>query len=850
MKKKKILCVLLGVGILAGCTSTNTSSNTDPKSDNASVDTNTFSQNTTDDGAIRRLTISKYPKRSYFVGEKLSLAGLEVKLFTTIDGVTDEGVFYSVSDVVSDPEEGTTLTELGSKKITLYGKDPSIIEAYFTILVEEQQIQEDIETRRLTVQSLPKKTNYYQGEQFEIEGLRIAEEIYINGNLLSIEPLEEKDYRLLVNGKELNDGDILEEFSPRYTITVESTKKLDSIVIQSTSFNIVVEESEEFDPTLPSVVDLFTRLKSSKNYTISVNDSFRNMSLTKTYTEHAYFFDSEKDYFGHFGFAEANNQVFRFTLENGDVIPEIPYRLDESKEEVVDHLYGSGVMTSFADMDLDNLPETTVTGNTYRLDLATNEANVNNFIDIINYGDGVMKFDNVQQVMISVTGQDTLRVRLIASMGMFSSGNYTYIVDVKNVGNTQNSEIESYIAQGKGAKVLAEIPTQFKSILDRIKAGRNYTFEATYYGSGEVLKEQFVDRFTENACYTNDIFSPKDSIGYASYQDTIFSYTIDNNKVNAGDILVDVFGNPYKTLYESVNSFVGLDLFSMDTSLIDNKLYVNDVKNINIMMLTTSRQTYNNYKYLLESAYFEYVDENSLKVVIDFGAYGKAEGLITDIGITTIPEITEFLEAGHGPNVDTNFDDLNKVVDLMKSATSYSEDMGYNSDGQHIGYTYYMEHAVFVDYDLEGWKDFGYIDYNGAIYEFTVNIINGKETLVLGEEVKANAQLKDTKIYPTYLSIFSDTSVLEYSALNGYFMTVDTYITGQVCDFMGMDNQKDLYVPYAAGLSVDYNEENINASSLSLGYFVTTSNGGYYRIENVYSDFNSVHFDFIEEFLK
>lgn len=850
MKKKNLLCLLLTLGVLVGCGSNDPVNSSESIGGSSNTDTSNNKQ--TDDGdVIKRLVVSKSPKKSYVQGEKLSLAGLEVKLYTTnIEGdPLDDGVVYSLSDIVSDPVEGTILDELGYKKVTISSsKDASIIETSFTILVEENFVQEDVETRRLVVQSTPKKTNYYQNEAFEVEGLKIAEEKYINGVLSNTELLTDDDYKLIADGKELHDGDILTDFSPRYTIKVESTKTIDSVTIQGTSFTIVIEESEEFDPTLPSATELFTNLKNGKNYTITVSDPFRSMSLTKTYAEHSYFFDSEKDYFGHFGFAEANSQVFRYTLDGSEVVPDIPYRLDENTDEVVNHLYGSGVMTSFADMTLDNLPDIPVTGNTYRLDLEQNKVNVNNFIDIINYGDGVMEFDDVQQVMVSVTGQDTLRVRLTASMGMYS-GTYTYVIEVKNVGTTSNAEIEAYLAQGKGAKVLNEIPSQFKTIFENIKEERNYTFTATYYGSNNVLKEDFVDRFIYNACYTEDHVDMTGTIGYADYQDTIFSYIIENNGVVAGEILVDIYGNPYKSLYESVNSFVDLDAFSMDTETDGSKLYVRDAKNINVMMFNTARVSYRNYEGLFKEAYFEYIDENNMKVVVDFGEYGKAEGTISAIGTTTIPEITEFLETGHGPNVDTSFDDLNEVVDLMKNATSYSEDMGYNNSGKHIGYTYYMEHAVFVDYDLEGYEDYGFIDYNGSIYDFTVTTTNGKQSLVLGSVAKADAELKDTKIYPTYLSIFDDTSVLEYSSLNHYFMTTDTYMTGEVCDFMGMSDQKETYIPYGAGLAVDYNEDNIEESTLYLGYFVTTSDGGYYRIENSYANFNMVNFDFIEEFL-
>ena len=852
--------MFLSVGLLAACNGvdnhsqlsnvSNDSSVESGSKDSTSLNDNTPQSSQDDVDVVKRLVISRYPKRSYFVGEKLSLIGLEVKLYTIQDGVDDGGVVYNSSNIISDPIEGTTFTEKGNKKITLKSKvDDSIIETSFTVVVDVATVEEDIETRKLVVQSLPKKIDYYQNERFEVSGLKIAQEIYINGNFQSSEPVLEEDYKLFAGNKELHDGDVLDTPSSRFVINVESTKSTDDLVITGTSFVITIEVSEEYDPSLPSAIELFTKLKSSRNYTIEVTDAYRKMSLTKTYTENAYFFDSEKDYFGHFGYGISNNQVFRFTLDGDTVVPDIPFRLDETSDVVLDELYGSGVMTSFADMVLDHLPDTTVTGNTYRLDLESNEQNVNNLIDIINYGDGVMDFSDVNQVLISVTGENSLRIKLIATLGL-SNGNYTYVIDVKNVNTTKNDVIENYIASGKGAKVLAAIPEKFKTILNKIKSTKNYTFDATYYGSENVLKEKFVDRFIEDACYTDDKKSPSSSIGYAAYQDTIFSYAIDNNEVLPGEVQIDTFGNPYKSLYESVYSFIELDLFSMDTKSEGEKLFVQDQKNLNILLQCVARVSYRNYYSMVQNAYFEYVDENSMKVVVDFGTFGKAEGTISAIETTEIPEIEAYLASGKGPHVDTSKENLEKVYNAFMNAKSYKEDMGLTDNGAHIGYTYYMEHAVFVDYELPGYEDYGYIDYQGSIYEFSVSNSSGEEKLVLGEKIKDNTSLKDTSVYPTTLSIFNDIEVLEYSVLNNYFMTTDVGITGAVCDFMGMSDDKDTYIPYGAGLKADYNEEDISQSTLYLGYFVTTSDGGYYRIENAYSAFDAVSFDFIEEFLK
>lgn len=843
-KTKALLCLSVGLGILVGCEKGEDVSLSSFESSTQSSDSSANSSNN-EKNATKILMITRYGKMKYIVGESFTMAAFEVKLFTIVDNQRDDGVV--IDDYLTNIKEGATLNQVGAQTVTVSMEDSSVISTSFEITIEKQSINQAQEVRKLKVSSEPTTKNYFQGEKFDSTGLIVAEEIYVDGTLSSTNPVDKEDYELVdPNNKVLHDGDTLSDFNSRYRITVRSTKT--NVKIESTYFDIVIEESEQTNPSLPDVKKVFNTLKSAKNYTFTVTDTYRNMTLTKTWDEKSYYFDSSKDYFGHFGYAEANNQVFKYTLEGGNVIADIPSRIDG---EVVQSLYGGGLVSSFTDVDMEHLPTTIATGNTYRLDMKTNEKNILLFADLFNYGD-VLSLDEVEAIMITVTGQNTLRIRLTAE---FMFGSYTFTGDVSKVSETKNEAINKYLEEGKGAKKLNDIPEKYLSEIKKIQEGKNYTMTAQYFGAsasdGEpVKKEDFVDRFTENACYTDDKLNPQYSGGYANYIDNIFSYTIDGDLVIAGDIETDAYGNTYHSLYESVNSLLDFDLFAMDTEEKDGKLFVRDSKNIDVILRNIARTTFNNYGSLVEEAYLTFTENNKLELDVKLTSGGYAKGVVSEVGTTKIPEIEKYLDAGNGPNQNTSLTNLKAIVEAMKSAKNYTEDMGYADGGKHIGYTHYMEHAVYVEYVAVERDDYGFIDYDGSIYEFTVKEEGNKKTLVLGSVAKSNTSLAQTKIYPTSLSIFNNTDALQYSSVNGYFMTDDQTITGEVCDFMGMSDYKDTYIPYGAGFAAVYDEENINNSTLKLGYFVTTSSGQYGRFENTYSNFNQVHFDFIEEFLK
>ena len=823
-KLRILSTMLLTIAFLNGCDApVNTSS--------VSSSESSISESQSQVVTTRRLAVSKFPKRTYEVGEELSLSGLEVKLYTTTNGETDAGKV--IKDIITDPSEGTKLAEIGSIVINVTCSDPEVLGTTFTITVNDNATVDQV-SKKLTVTALPNKTEYYQGEKFDSTGLLITVSTILNGEIISVDATT--DYVLSTK-----DGEVLSQFHPAFKIDVTSTKSN----IEGTSFTIYVEESEQTDPTLPSAIDVFSYLRNSRNYTFEVTDSFRQCTNKLYFDEKSYYFESSKSYYGGYGFAEANNKVFKFTYVDGVVSPDIQYRNGTTP---VTSLYSGEAFKSFANMSLDNLPTEIVTGNSYRLDLQTNQDNVVNFINMMNYGD-VVSFKDVQSVMISVTGEHSIRIKMKVDFSY--SGVKTILGEIKDVeSTTSNKVINIYLSNGGGCKILDVIPDKFKKLIEQVQKSKNYTFTVKHLGMENKVKNDFVDRYIENACYSEDHLDSDNSIGYAAFDDTIFSYTIINGQVVAGDYVYDMFGNNYGSIYESINSFSDLDIFALDTTVDGEKLIVNDDINKNVICLNTTRSSLRNNESLLDKIYFEYIDEVSLKVVVDFGEYGKAEGIITDINTTTIPEITAFLEAGHGPLYNAAREHLSDIVLNMRTNYNYTEDLGYTSSQEHIGKIYYLSNCVYIDYELNGYEDYGFIDYNGSIYNFTTTEVNNNKTLVLGDVAKENASLKNTNMFPANsLSIFEAIDSLEFSIVNGYFTTTDDLITGEVCDYMNMSDYKDTYEPYGAGFGLEYNEANPSESILSLIYFVTLSDGSYARIENNYSSFNTVSLSFVEEFL-
>lgn len=797
------------------------------------------------DDSLRRLVIDAKPKRSYKVGEAITYAGMVVSLENLDTGEKEE-----TDDYICDPEEGTILTEAGTKKVTVSSSDKNIVPATFMILIEEAEADENI--TKLEVKCNPTITEYYEGQKFSSAGLTVNLVHYINGVRRDTEATT--DFTLSIQeGEELN--------------TVSSALEVEVLPkdpdVEKTSFFITVFEKEETDTTRKSLQEVLTTLKNSKNYTFTTTNSLRGSTCTKKFTEKAMYFDSTQSGIGHYGYAEqADGKVFKYKLDGNDIQAGLVER-DENKDQITG-LYSGKAIRTFHDIDISTMPTAIVTGNTYQIDnLKENQDNLYSLIFLLGYEDGSFTLSEITRVRLTVMKGDFLKVE-VKFKPSYASSTDTLIGEVSDMGTTKLEKINAYLASGNGAKVNPALPSGLESKLKAISTTLNYTYSVkrvSLNASEEfVTKLDFVDKFTPYAVYTTDNLNSDDSVGYSVYDNKVFEYTVEGDGILAGDYLTDEYGSYVTGLSNGIHSFLDLDLYYLDFNKIDdNTIEILDNETLSVLAFTTLRQNYTSSKYNLQKVTLA-LDGENLKVVFDYGQYGNATGIISDIGTTELNDIKSFLDSGKGPNDSSSKDSLKEVKNQMLEESNYTEDLGDDSSGRHIGTMYYLPHAVFMDYDeveTDTRKDYGFIDYGNDIYNFSVKEENGVKSLVLGSVAKANSKLSDTKMYPTYLSVFKDESIdqMEYNPASKAFLTTDTTMVGEVCDFMGMSSYKDTYKPYSCGFKVEKNTQDLTSSKLSLLYVVTTTDSNnittYSMMQNVYSNFKKADklVSFIGDFL-
>ncbi len=818
----------------------------DKKTDTArpSTPSSKPSTGTKEDDSLKKIVIDAKPKRSYKVGEAITYTGMIVSLEDVETGKKEE-----TEDYVCDPEEGTILTEAGTFTLTVKGLTDNVIPATFKILVEEAD--EDDNITKLEIKSTPTITEYYEGQKFSSTGLSVNIVKYINGVKRDTESTT--DYTLSIK-----DGDVLNTVSSALEVTVTSNDP----DIVGTSFFITVYEREETDTTRKSLTEVLDTLKASKNYTFTTTNSLRGSTVTKKFTEKAMYFDSTQTGIGHYGYAEENDgKVFKYKLDGETVTPGLVER-DENKDQVIG-LYSGKAIRTFHDIDVSTMPSDIVTGNTYQMDnLSENQDNLYTLIFLLGYEDGSFTLSEITRVRLTVMKGDMLKVE-IKFKPSYSSSMDTLVGTVSDMGTTKLDTINNYLSSGKGAKVNPVLPDNFKAKLEAISSTLNYTYSVkrvSLNASEElVTKLDFVDKFTPYAVYTQDNMDPDDSVGYAVYDNKVFEYTVEGDGIVAGDYCTDE-GSYITGLKNGIHSFNNIDLYYLDFNKIDdNTIEIKDNETLSVLAFTTMRTNYTSCKYNLQKVTLS-LDGDNVKVFFDYGEFGNATGIISDIGSTSLPDIKAFLDSGKGPNDSSSKDTLKEIVHLMKSENNYTEDMGYSTGNKHIGTMYYLPNAVFVDYDEvedETHQDYGYIDYNGDIHNFSVKTENGKKKLVLGSVAKEGKTLAQTSMYPTHLSVFEDSALetMDYNTPNKAFLTTDNTMVGEVCDFMGFASYKDTYKPYSCGFHVEKNTADLSSSILDLIYVVTTTDSNnitsYSMFQSEYSNFKKADglVSFIGEFL-
>lgn len=140
-------------------------------------------------------------KTEYLVGEQLTFEGLEVKLFTTTNGVKDEGVVFT--DYSTNVEEGYTFTESDitaegdTYRVVIYAEDETITSAIIDLTISPAPVEE-VDITPADFLAKMKKVGKYKIENNETSGIHIP-----NANYWTAKASDYDTYGFAENGERI-----------------------------------------------------------------------------------------------------------------------------------------------------------------------------------------------------------------------------------------------------------------------------------------------------------------------------------------------------------------------------------------------------------------------------------------------------------------------------------------------------------------------------------------------------------------------------------------------------------------------------------------------------------------------
>ena len=230
-------------------------------------------------------------------------------------------------------------------------------------------------------------------------------------------------------------------------------------------------KDEETLPVLPeaegSLQKFFDSLRMN-NFTVSYSDSYAAQGVERTqmsyYTD--YSLQSQGD-LGFNGYAQNDECVFTYNLENGEVISGVP---------VID--YGAGIMVSdiydyrdgMGDFDYTFLPSDYTPGTKYVYEFGKNTRNDELLVSVFlrkTYNPDVLP----QEVSLTLV-QDTLTIDCVSNYYEEQDAYDRSTASVYNVGSTENKEIKKYLEDGKTSKT--PLDRKFYELIAPYLTSNNY----------------------------------------------------------------------------------------------------------------------------------------------------------------------------------------------------------------------------------------------------------------------------------------------------------------------------------------------------------------------------------------
>jgi len=589
------------------------------------------------------------------------------------------------------------------------------------------------------------------------------------------------------------------------------------------------------------VEEIFYKL-SKNNFTIDFSDSLfdlNNKVRNEKYYYTEYALQAEGD-FGFSGIAQGNELIFKYTLEDNEVVsgaPLINYSNGTRYESIFEYVYG---MNNF---DYRNLSFEKDDQGYYIYEFGVNRKNDAIILPIFTRLSAsnnalppeLLKFKIVKDV---ITFESVILSYDFDGDGILE-GQSTTTAIVYDIGKTENPEIKQYLKDGKTSKESLDL--RFYKLFHPYLFTQNYTLDLD--GTDITSNFKFTEYCTEVAVYDHSDIINK---GYMLNQGVITKFAINNDKVEILETPKKDESSFYTTIYGDVIASTFNDL---DYSYL---LGYKDENNENVYYLTDSYLVYI-LSYLCYNEIYEenYCDKVKLEIINDethefklyFEMYNKKTNrelgtLVArfyDLNKTVIPAVDNYLSLGDNPNTQTK-DDLASVLNKFKT---HNYSMDFFIDGVGLAKYIYTEDYMYADIYGNKNINFGFMNVNDSIYEFYT--LNNEVTLLNGEGDIDYASGSDPHTLPGlsklgfgayddfgFISTISeelyDTTNYQKSSLYGqdYWAITDITLAYQIFNYYF--NSPTSILPTGVGIVVKNDGDN---SKLSFYLAYTSSDGQY-----------------------
>lgn len=495
------------------------------------------------DGSLTKLT--------YKVGETLDLSSLEVKLFTTTDGVTDEGVNYT--NFVTSVKDGYTFKE---SDITEEGE-------YFVVNINA--LDEGIKSTsiNLTVTSADEvfqyidytkndtfKTSYEVGDALSFDGLEIK--LYTSTNGVIDSGVAYTTYTTNYDeGYIFTDDDVTNEVEFFNLVVIPEDTSISSLTIELT----VLPKEEEFVEVKTTPAEFIQKLIDNMTYTVT-NEMYKG-----TITPNANYWEFLGSDGLSYGYAQNDSEIIRYSIEKGNIKKEYSasretyasmYAEDFITDVCNDAVMPNATAYTFPDASMKDLEKLTRKENTndYVFDMSKGH----NLVALISpsqipndpYLDLIYGKDS--QLILTMVDDDTMRIYVsgASSMGALPIDTTIHFdpeVTIPEVsGFLNNTESTAGVETAKKIKE--------KLLLDNFTS-TTVVGEDTYK---VVMTKDYYYTDNPNATYTNDI---KIGTNKLELDEGNYAFTLDNNnKFTLGDMYENDGEVAYERKLLSINSLV------------------------------------------------------------------------------------------------------------------------------------------------------------------------------------------------------------------------------------------------------------------------------------------------------